>query len=107
MRSRRGALRFPCEGPPISYKTAYEAGEARLRNISSTGCAFLQASLPLSVGERVLVTVPLSGEEQVFQAQGIVVRLEEGGCIAIRFSLVEPEDQALVRNYFARQMRKG
>lgn len=107
MRSRRGALRFTCEGPPISYKTAYDAGEARLRNISSTGCAFFQASLPLSVGERILVTVELSGEEEVFQAQGIVVRLEDGGCIAIRFSLVEPEDQVLVRNYFARQMRKG
>jgi hypothetical protein len=89
----------------VRYKTAYDAGEARLLNVSTAGCAFTEPSHPLALEEKVLVSIELPGEDAVFQAQGVVVRVESGGCTALHFTLVEPEDQSLVRNHFARLMR--
>lgn len=106
MKSKRYALRFPCGHHVVSFKTAYDAGEALLLNVSIEGCAFVESSLPLSLQEKILVSIALPGEEQIFQAQGVVVRVESGGCTAIRFTLVEPEDQAMVRNAFSKLMRK-
>lgn len=106
MTSKRRAYRFAGNDHLVSYKTAYDAGEGRLRNISAAGCAFCQASLPLSVAEKILVTIELAGADRIFQAQGVVSRVESEGCTAIRFTLVEPEDQMLVRNYFAQLLRR-
>jgi hypothetical protein len=107
MTSKRCALRFSCVDQQVSIKTAYEEGEARLQNISTAGCAFVQLSLPLAIQEKVLVSLFLPGEDPVFQAQGVVVRVETPpGCTAIHFTLVEPEDQLLLRKYFAKMMRK-
>jgi hypothetical protein len=106
MKSKRSALRFSCTDQPVSYKTAYDAGEAQLLNISAVGCAFLQPSCPVSVGEKILVTLHLPAAEVPFQAQGVVVRIENNGCTAVQFTLVEPEDQSLVRNHFSKLLRK-
>ncbi len=107
MKSKRCALRFPCQDQLVSYKTAYEAGEGRLKNVSTAGCAFEQPNIPLSMHEKVLVSIVLPGAESVFQAQGVVVRVEPfPGNTAIHFTLVEPEDQLLLRNHFAELMRR-
>ncbi len=105
MKSKRRALRFPCGHQPVSYKTAYDAGEAVLLNVSTAGCAFEQPSLPLSMQEKVLVSITLLGEDSVFQAQGVVVRVKNG-FTAIRFTLLESEDQEQVIKYFSKMMRK-
>jgi hypothetical protein len=106
MKSKRSALRFACTDQPVSYKTEYEGGEAQLLNISATGCAFSQPSYPLSVGEKILISLQLPEAEIPFQAQGVVIRVENNGCSAVQFTLVEPEDQSLVRNHFSKLRRK-
>jgi len=105
MKSKRHALRFPCGHQSVSYKTAYDDGEAVLLNVSSAGCAFNQPSLQLSMHEKILVSIPLQEKNSVFQAQGVVVRTEHG-VTAIRFTLLEPEDQKQVVKYFSQMMRK-
>lgn len=104
MKSKRSSLRFPCSNMLLSYKTAYDEGEARLVNISIDGCAFEQPSLALPLHERVLVSFTLPEEDYVFEARGIVVR-EDIECTAVRFTLVEHEDQVKVRKHFSRLMR--
>lgn len=98
-------MRFPCGNQPVRYKTAYEDGEAVLLNISSAGCAFNQPSLQLSMQEKILVSIPLPEEDSAIQAQGVVVRTENG-FTAIRFTLLEPEDQERVVKYYSKMMRK-
>jgi hypothetical protein len=105
MKSKRSALRFPGSHQPVSYKTAYDPGEAQLINISTSGCVFLGLTLPLSRQEKILVSITFPGEDYIFQAMGVVVRVEDN-CTAICFTLVEPEDQAQLRRYFSRQMRR-
>ena len=105
MKSKRCALRFPCGQQPVSYKTAYDAGDAMLLNVSTAGCAFEQPSLPLSMEEKVLVSIALLGEDSVIQAQGVVVRSGKG-FTAIRFTLFEAEDQEQLIKYFSKMMRK-
>ncbi|GAB6191190.1 PilZ domain-containing protein [Desulfocastanea catecholica] len=105
MKSKRRALRFSCGHHQVSYKTAYDAGEAVLLNVSTVGCAFEQPSLPLSMQEKVLVSIALLGEDSVIQAQGVVVRVENG-FTAICFTLLETEDQEQLIKYFAKKMRK-
>jgi hypothetical protein len=55
--------------------------------------------------EKILVSIAFPDEDYTFQAQGVVVRVENN-CTAVHFSLVEPEDQAQLRRYFSRQMRR-
>ncbi|BHH85384.1 PilZ domain-containing protein [Desulforhopalus sp. 52FAK] len=104
MKSKRSALRFPCSNILLSYKTAYDEGEARLVNISIDGCAFEQPSLALPLQEKVLISFTLPGEDYAFEARGIVVR-EDVECTAIRFTLVEKEDQVKMRKHFSKMMR--
>lgn len=91
---------------PVNYKTAYDAGSALLQNMSTEGCAFSQLSLLLAMEEKILVSIELPGQDFVFQAQGKVVRVEKNGLAGIHFTLVEPEDQSVVRKYFAKMMGK-
>ncbi len=105
MKSKRSALRFPCDHQLVSYKTAYDTGEAQLINISTAGCVFSELTMPLSLQERILVSIAFPDEDYTFQAQGLVVRIEND-CTAISFTLVESEDQAQLRRHFARQMRR-
>ena len=106
MRSKRLALRFPGGNLPVSYKTAYDEGEARLQNVSTAGCALAQVSQALQTEEKILISVKLPGVDSIFQAQGKVVRVADEEHTAIRFTLIEPEDQTLVRNYFANSRGK-
>jgi hypothetical protein len=105
MKSKRFALRYPCGHQTVGYKTAYDAGEAVLLNVSTVGCAFEQPSLPLSMHEKILVSILLPEENLVIEAQGVVVRIEDR-CTAIRFTLLEHEDQIQVIKYFSKMMRK-
>jgi hypothetical protein len=105
MKSKRSALRFPCDHQLVSYKTAYDTGEAQLINISTAGCILFELTMPLSMQEKILVSIAFPEEDYMFQAQGVVVRIENDST-AISFTLVEPEDQAQLRRYFSRQMRR-
>ncbi len=105
MKSKRRALRFPCGHQPVSYKTAYDAGDAVLLNISTVGCAFEQPSLSLSMQEKVLVSIALLGQDSIIQAQGVVVRVWNE-ITAIRFTLFEADDQEKLIKYFSKMMRK-
>jgi hypothetical protein len=106
MTSKRGALRFPCAHHPLRYKTAYDEGQAKLINASTTGCVFEELSLPLAIRDRVLITIALGAEKAEFQARAVVARVEGNGAVAVHFTVVEPESQAQLRNYFSRLMRR-
>ncbi|TKB28569.1 PilZ domain-containing protein [Desulfopila sp. IMCC35006] len=106
MKSKRHDLRFLAGHHPVSYKTADDAGEALLVDISAGGCAFKQLSLPLAMHEKILVSIALPSESYVFQARGMVMRVEDDGRTAIKFTLVEPEDQTKIRMHFARLRAK-
>lgn len=90
----------------MSYKTAYDAGEALLIDISAGGCAFEQLSLSLAMHEKVLVSIVLPTESYIFQARGMVVRVDDNGRTAIKFTVVEPDDQAKIRIHFSRLRSK-
>lgn len=105
MKSKRAAFRYPGRPLKLKYRTAYEDGEAWLVNISTDGCAFESASVPLSVDERILIRISPEGAEKSFEARSLVVRADENG-YAIRFILLEPENKTLIRNYFSRKMRE-
>jgi hypothetical protein len=104
MKSKRSSLRFPCSNQLLSYKTAYDEGQARLVNISTEGCAFEQPSLALTLQERILISFTLPGEDYVFEARGVVVRVGSVS-MAIRFTLVEYDDQVKMRKHFSKMMR--
>ncbi|MGW8193086.1 MAG: PilZ domain-containing protein, partial [Desulforhopalus sp.] len=74
-------------------------------NISTDGCAFDSASVPLSVEEKILITISPEGTEKFIEARAHVVRADEKG-YAIRFTLLEPESKTLIRNHFSRKMRE-
>lgn len=103
-KSRRSAFRFRCSKEPVTYRTAYEDGEALLTNISTEGCALEWATNPPRLNEKMLVRIDLENEEAVVEIKAEVVRVE-GTDFAVKFLLIEPETKSLIRTYFSRKLR--
>ena len=101
--SQRSAFRFRCSKEPVTYRTAYEDGEALLKNISTDGCALEWATNPPELEEKILLCIELEGEREV-EIRARVVRVEDGD-FAVKFLLAEPATKTLLRSYFARKLR--
>jgi hypothetical protein len=102
--SKRSAFRFRCSKEPVTYRTAYEDGEALLNNISTDGCALEWAPNPPEIGEKILLIIELEGKNSVVEIQARVVRVEDKD-FAVKFMLIEPGAKTGIRNYFARKTR--
>jgi hypothetical protein len=106
MESKRAAFRFPCHHHGVRFKTAYEDGEAKLLNISTDGCALQSPSVPLSVDEKILITIVPEGQEGSFEARSRVVRVEED-VLGVQFTLLEISTKTQIRNYFSKKFRES
>ena len=102
--SKRSAFRFRCSKEPVTYRTAYEDGEALLKNISTDGCALEWATNPPEDDEKILLIIELEGEDAVVEIQARVVRVDDKD-FAVKFMLVEPDAKTRIRNYFSRKSR--
>ncbi len=99
-KSKRSAFRFRCSKEPVTYRTAYEDGEALLKNISTEGCALEWATIPPELYEKILLSIELEGEGTVVQIQAQVVRVE-GSDFAVKYLLMEPATKNMIRKYFS------
>lgn len=102
--SKRAAFRFRCSKEPVTYRTAYDDGEALLKNISTEGCALEWATNPPEADEKILLIIDLEGENSAVEIQARVVRVENKD-FAVRFQLMEPESKSMIRTYFSRKSR--
>lgn len=102
VKSKRQAFRFRCNREPITYRTAYEEGEALLKNISTEGCALEWSTNPPELDERVLLRLEFDGQE-VIEIQARVVRVE-GNDFGVKFLIIEPTAKSAIRKHFARSL---
>ena len=86
--SKRSAFRFRCSKEPVTYLTAYDEGEALLKNISTEGCALEWATNPPELDEKILLSIDLQEEDSVIQIQARVVRVEHKD-FAVKFLLID------------------
>lgn len=103
--SQRGALRFPGGNRLLNYKTDYEDGEARLVNISRSGCAISEATTELQIGQKILITLNLDAPEKQLQIQAAVLRVQADG-IALRFLHPEEKTTRHLLRFFAKENRR-
>lgn len=103
-KSRRNAFRLPCGEHSITCKTAYDEGAGVLINISSGGCFFELPNLPLSVHEKIFISIDLEEQQYTVEAKALVVRASEKKYGA-KFILIEPETQGQIRSYFIQKLR--
>jgi len=82
--SKRSSLRFRMKEQSVSYKTAYEDGQALLANISTGGCAVSSPTVPVEVGEKLLLSFDIPGLEKSLEMRAVCVRLVRDG-FAVRF----------------------
>ncbi len=104
-RSKRQAYRFPGDNLSVEYKTAYDDGKALLSNISTTGCAIKQTSVPLMPQQKVLLVIEAEELEESLEATGMVVRVESG-ITAVQFTLIEKEEAKNIQVFFSKKMRE-
>ena len=102
--SKRSAFRFRCSKEPVTYLTAYDEGEALLKNISTEGCALEWATNPPEADEKILLSIELEGEDSAVEVQARVVRVEDKD-FAVKFLLIEPSAKTRIRSYFSRKSR--
>lgn len=107
MKSKRAAFRFPCHHQRVRFKTAYEDGEASLLNISTDGCALQSPSVPLSINEKILITIEPEGQEESFEARSQIVRVENNDVLGLQFTVLELSTKTQIRNYFSRKFRES
>jgi len=89
--SKRSSLRFSIREQSVSYKTAYEDGEAFLVNISTGGCVVCNPTVPVVVGEKLLFSFNILPPGEPLELRAICVRLDRDG-FAVRFLGVEISD---------------
>lgn len=103
--SQRGALRFPGGDRLLNYITDYENGEARLVNISTSGCAISEATTELIPDQKILVTLNLEEPVKQLQVQAAVIRVQEDG-VALRFLHLEEKTKRHLIRFFAKENRR-
>ncbi len=104
VKSKRQAFRFRCSREPVAYRTAYEEGEALLKNISTEGCALEWSTNPPELGERILLRLEFDGQE-VIEIQGRVARVE-GNDFGVKFLIIEPAAKSRIRKHFTRSRHR-
>jgi len=102
--SKRSAFRFRCSKEPVTYRTAYDEGEALLKNISTEGCALEWATSLPEPDEKILLIIELQNKDAVVEIQAQVIRVEDND-FAVKFLLIEPAAKTMIRNYFSRKLR--
>ncbi len=103
--SKRGSLRFHFkEELLVSYKTAYQDGEALLVNISTGGCVVQKASVPVEVGEKILFSFAIYDLGAPLELQATCVRLDGDG-FAVKFLGMDGGGESRVVKLLAAQAR--
>lgn len=104
--SKRTSLRFLCHNKPLTYKTAYEEGEARLVNISTSGCAICKATTELIIKQKVLLNLALGYPELQIQIQATVIRAEAPDSFGLQFLHMEESLKHRLIRFFAKENRR-
>ncbi len=104
MKSRRKEFRYSTFQIPVSFKTAYEEGNALLINISTGGCALKDVSPCLNPKEFFLLTIDPDDLERPIEAKAVVLRVN-GDTVAAKFIIIATSSQNLLRSYFAQKTR--
>ncbi len=103
--SKRGALRLSGYDRPLSYRTDYDDGQARLVNISTSGCAIYKTSTELSDNDKILLSIVLEDPKSPVQIQAIVIRAEEDG-YGLHFQHMDDELKGRIIRFFAQENRR-
>jgi c-di-GMP-binding flagellar brake protein YcgR len=103
--SKRGALRLSGYDRPLSYRTDYDDGEARLVNISTSGCAIYKTSTELADNDKILISFALEDPKAPVQIQATVIRAEGEG-YGLQFLHVEDDLKGRLIRFFAQENRR-
>ncbi len=99
-KSKRLALRFDGKLQAIKYKTEFEDGKATLANISRSGAALKTATLPLSVDEKILLSIDLYESEAPLEVQAVVV-LSDKDTFSVQFRRIDEQIKSDILKSFA------
>jgi len=58
----------------------------------------------LSMQEKIFISLELEKKQNIIEAKAVVIRTEKN-IIAVKFILIEPATQNLIRIYFAKKLR--
>lgn len=88
---KRNGLRFQLHQQSIEYTRGAEKGKALIFDISTSGCALVDATLQASVGDEVLIEIDFmkeDGSPEIFKSNARVIR-EENSTFAAEFTDLE------------------
>lgn len=103
--SKRDVLRFSGYRKSLSYKTDYEDGEAQLVNISTGGCAISDATIELTVDEKLLISFALENPEKLVEIQAVVVWADTD-VFGLKFQHMEGSLKHRILRFFAQENRR-
>jgi len=104
--SKRNGLRFQIKPRTIKYRTDDREGEAVISDISTGGCYAKEATLPLSIDDKVILSLNFIESENNMEFEAIVIRSQDNE-FAAKFLDVPDELRMEMVKFFARDAREN
>ena len=103
--SKRSALRFSGYDRPVTFKTDYDDGKARLVNISTSGCAMRRVVPELHPEQKLLLSIELDTPGKPLDIRAVVIRIEPE-IFCLQFQHVEESIKRRIVRFFAQETRR-
>ena len=94
VREKRGGFRVPCR-IPINYAAYDRLYSNHIKNISPGGL-FIQTRRPLLVGDEIIMTFRLEGNEKPLKLKGEIAHTDRDG-VGVEFTDISPEVEETLR----------
>ncbi len=97
---KRNGIRFYVKNVPIKYSINNQSGTGNLINISTGGCLAESTTLPLSIGEEILMQITFNNQDLTkdeFQVKARVIK-RDGNSFAAKFNGLNNEQKEQLWN---------
>jgi len=106
--TQRNGLRYQIHGHQVEYTVDQEQGQGRLLDISISGCAVQEPTLPVSMEQELLIVIPIDHGNDLpdsFTSTAKIVRVEDG-LMAVQFLDLDEDQKTQLHNWFAYEVRQ-
>ncbi len=106
--TQRNGLRYLIHGHQVEYTVDQEKGQGRLLDISISGCAVQNPTIPVSMEQELLIVIPIDhgdGLPASFSSAAKIVRVEDG-LLAVQFLDLQDDQKSQLHKWFAYEIRQ-
>jgi len=106
--TQRNGLRYHIHDHQVEYTVDQEQGQGRLLDISISGCAVKEPTLPVTMEQELMIVIPIEHGDDLpasFASAAKIVRVEDG-LMAVQFLDLHEDQKSQLHKWFAYEVRQ-